>query len=280
MEQLRAAKKRAQAEFERSELIRFAAAKLEGCAGYATRGMAISVEPGESRALEEERAGLWVTSQASDEFCQAWVRTRWVPAIDAVLKVVNADVVDQFEPQLPPDVRFRPEVIRIAFRTVHRLFDRLLKDKGAENEVVRRVAELWRELGGDRFLIQQVFHQLALHVDHAARSAGDRKDSPAATPPAQAPGNKTSPPVTTPVSNEPIRLSAPELAERFGVPPEALRKALERYRQANPDKGYIEASDRGRKEPKYVYDLAAVLHVIEGVKGRATKEDDKPEGPT
>src|SRR5262245_456108 len=82
IEQLRAAKGRAQADFERSELIRLAAAKLEGCASYATPGMAIYVEPGESRDLEEERAGLWRTPKANQEFCEAWIRKRWIPSIE------------------------------------------------------------------------------------------------------------------------------------------------------------------------------------------------------
>ena len=44
------------------------------------------------------------------------------------------------------------------------------------------------------------------------------------------------------------------LAEKHGVPQEALRKRLDRGRRNHPDQGWIEVADRRAKEPKYLYD--------------------------
>jgi len=53
------------------------------------------------------------------------------------------------------------------------------------------------------------------------------------------------------------------LAELFGLPEEALRKRLERYRQTNLDHGWEEIANRRANEPKYRYELRAVKHIIE-----------------
>jgi hypothetical protein len=53
------------------------------------------------------------------------------------------------------------------------------------------------------------------------------------------------------------------LAELFGLPEEALRKRLERYRQTSLDHGWEEIANCRVNEPKYRYELRAVKHVIE-----------------
>ena len=96
--ELRGAKAREQAEREERERIAQAVGLLRNCADYATSGMAIHVYPGESWALEEERAGVAHDLRANQEFCEAWVRARWIPSIEAVLRVVDAKVIEQWEP--------------------------------------------------------------------------------------------------------------------------------------------------------------------------------------
>lgn len=63
-------------------------------------------------------------------------------------------------------------------------------------------------------------------------------------------------------------LSHKELASAGGIPRdrvEALRKALDRWRQNNFD-GWIENHDRGPRDPRYLYDFVAVGSVIESVR--------------
>jgi len=265
---LRAAKARAKAEFEQKERVRTAAATLEGCFSYAMHGL-VTVDPGESKDLQEERAGR-LTLRANEEFCEAWVRYRWIRSIDAVLKVVEPEVVERFEPQLPSVVRLRPEFILIAFRKVHQLYVRLMKDKSAASNVIGTLVELRKELGGDRYLIQFVFQQLARHVESTAHRMDEERKKAAASGGLQNSTSTTSPPaarIDAPNAG-PVRLSAPELAHHSNVPLEPLRKALDRFRRANPDRGWDEVPNRRRKEPRYLYDLAAALPVIEKLRAR------------
>jgi len=54
------------------------------------------------------------------------------------------------------------------------------------------------------------------------------------------------------------------LAVHFNVNKEALRKRLDRYRSTHFD-GWKENTDRRPREPKYLYQLGAVKHIIENM---------------
>jgi len=56
-------------------------------------------------------------------------------------------------------------------------------------------------------------------------------------------------------------LSAREIATRFHVPREPVRKRLERFRQENLD-GWAEVKDPRPREPHYRYKLSAVRHLF------------------
>ncbi len=57
-------------------------------------------------------------------------------------------------------------------------------------------------------------------------------------------------------------LSPAKLAEVFCIPPEALRLRLNRWRETNHE-GWIENPDRKPREPKYLYRVGAVRHIID-----------------
>jgi len=61
-----------------------------------------------------------------------------------------------------------------------------------------------------------------------------------------------------------------QLADAFGVPKDALRKRLDRYRQSNLWGGWKEQTERRPREPKYLYRLKAVRGIIENL--RASSE--------
>jgi hypothetical protein len=61
--------------------------------------------------------------------------------------------------------------------------------------------------------------------------------------------------------------SVGDLARKFKVNAEALRKRLDRWRYHN-DRGWIENPNRGGKQPTYLYDIAAVRPVIEAIKSQ------------
>lgn len=69
-------------------------------------------------------------------------------------------------------------------------------------------------------------------------------------------------------------LSAPRLAARFGVNPEALRKKLERWRTQH-DEGWSDVQNRATKSPKYLYKLGSVRAVIESMKTSAKRPPAK-----
>jgi hypothetical protein len=75
-----------------------------------------------------------------------------------------------------------------------------------------------------------------------------------------------SPQVVIPVSD--AKMSPRNLAEKYGVGAEALRKRLDRWRYAH-DAGYVEVSNPPRNEPKYLYDESAVMSVIEVLKAKS-----------
>jgi len=58
------------------------------------------------------------------------------------------------------------------------------------------------------------------------------------------------------------RLSSRELANHYGLGPERVRKALERYRKEH-DEAWVEVTDRRPREPQYLYDPKAVAQLLE-----------------
>lgn len=59
-------------------------------------------------------------------------------------------------------------------------------------------------------------------------------------------------------------MTASDLASAFNVPPEALRKRLDRWREKNAlSNGWIENTEAAAREPRYLYKVAAVRHLID-----------------
>lgn len=58
------------------------------------------------------------------------------------------------------------------------------------------------------------------------------------------------------------RLSPAELAERFGVPKDALRQRLDEWRKKHHE-GWYEVTDRKPREAQYIYRVGSVRHIIE-----------------
>jgi hypothetical protein len=67
------------------------------------------------------------------------------------------------------------------------------------------------------------------------------------------------------------KLSSAELASVFGVPPEPLRKRLERLRQRDLT-CFVEVTDRSSKEPQFLYTVGKVRHIIDDLQKRASGE--------
>jgi hypothetical protein len=63
------------------------------------------------------------------------------------------------------------------------------------------------------------------------------------------------------------KLSPRELADKYQVACNALRKRLDRWRYEH-DAGYVEVSNARNNEPKYLYDEVAVLSVIDTLKSK------------
>ncbi len=73
-------------------------------------------------------------------------------------------------------------------------------------------------------------------------------------------------------------LAVADLAKAAGLPLErvpALRKAIERWRHAH-DAGWVENSNAGRHDPKYLYQWAAVEQVVERVRLRDNLSVPRP----
>ena len=64
--------------------------------------------------------------------------------------------------------------------------------------------------------------------------------------------------------------SPEQLAERYGLSADAVRKRLERYRQHNLD-GWVENVERKPREPRFTYDHDAVKHVLDGMVSQRTR---------
>lgn len=68
------------------------------------------------------------------------------------------------------------------------------------------------------------------------------------------------------------------LAKDWDLPAEATRKSLERWRKDNTVQagtGFIENSDAGPNETKWLYNRKAVEGVLQGMRSRQTKRKDK-----
>ncbi len=70
------------------------------------------------------------------------------------------------------------------------------------------------------------------------------------------------------------KLTVANLAALFRLNKEALRKRLERWRKQN-DKGWTENPDGTSREPKILYEVRAVMHVIKDMqRGQRTSIDN------
>jgi len=83
----------------------------------------------------------------------------------------------------------------------------------------------------------------------------------------------SAPPTANSTETRPM-LSAPDLAAKHGVPKNALRKRLERWR-LNQDSGWIENGDPCLGEPTYLYSESAVLPIIDALRASATRPSRK-----
>jgi hypothetical protein len=70
-------------------------------------------------------------------------------------------------------------------------------------------------------------------------------------------------------------LSVAELAGYFGVPQEALRKRLERWRKEHDD-GWVETTNRKTRDPSYLYEVGAVRPVIEELRASGGASGQRP----
>jgi hypothetical protein len=64
-------------------------------------------------------------------------------------------------------------------------------------------------------------------------------------------------------------LSATDIAERFGVPAEALRKRLTRWMRDHHTE-WIEVANPRPNDSKYLFDLVAVTPVVMALKNRGS----------
>jgi len=101
----------------------------------------------------------------------------------------------------------------------------------------------------------------------------------AACPMPVAEGSRTSEPlalenVATPgeVQIDPeAKLGVADLARRFGVPVEALRKGLERWRGCHVgDRGFVSTEDRGRGMPRYLYSPVVAAPIARKLRAKAS----------
>jgi hypothetical protein len=71
--------------------------------------------------------------------------------------------------------------------------------------------------------------------------------------------------------------TAGDLAARFLVDPEALRKRLERWRKMNTGGGgWIENTDATSREPRYSYQLGRVRHIIAAMSASDDASGERP----
>jgi hypothetical protein len=93
------------------------------------------------------------------------------------------------------------------------------------------------------------------------------KDEPAIAPQAVA--------GVTGVVDDEAPLSPAKLAEVFGVPPEALRKRLERFRHGHHD-GFVEVADRKPHEPQFLYRVKDVRPIMDDMKTSSRTSSKRP----
>lgn len=113
----------------------------------------------------------------------------------------------------------------------------------------------WKE-GADAFA-----QALAASFKPSAGEGGPA-DAPAASP-------------TAPTVDDESHFSPAKLAEVFGVPADALRTRLNRWRETHHD-GWIENPERGPREPKYLYRVGSVRSIIEDLKATSETTSDRP----
>jgi len=73
----------------------------------------------------------------------------------------------------------------------------------------------------------------------------------------------------------PEMLSSPDLADRYNVNPEALRKRLERWMPTHQE-DWKEITDRRPREPKYLYRVFAVLPIIKELQASGQPSGERP----
>lgn len=79
-----------------------------------------------------------------------------------------------------------------------------------------------------------------------------------------------------PALDDDSHLSPTKLAQLCGVPRDALRTRLNRWRAKNLlSKDWAENSDRGVREPKYLYRVGAVRHIIEKMRSAKRPANDQ-----
>ncbi len=68
-----------------------------------------------------------------------------------------------------------------------------------------------------------------------------------------------------------------DLAERFGVAPQKLRKRLERWRHKNQESGHwIENSDAGSRDARYIYRLGSIRDIIDSLRASVGASVKRP----
>ncbi|MBK9126512.1 MAG: hypothetical protein IPM13_01785 [Phycisphaerales bacterium] len=148
---------------------------------------------------------------------------------------------------------------------------RVVADWDGENwaavEPVLQRAGLLRPLG--ELTVFDIRMQFAVGQGDLLIRLGGRPETATGTlhampaPPVDAPG----PPADL---DDAARLTADELAERFGVSPDALRKRLDRWRKRH-DGGWYELVNAGRGAPRVLYEVGAVRAVIEAAKASSAR---------
>src|SRR5206468_3925695 len=85
---------------------------------------------------------------------------------DAVLKVVEPEVIEKFQPRASGNDA-ESEILRVALSETHRLYCRLMKEREAVDDVIRNLVDLRKDLGRNRYMIQEVFVLMDVHVERA-----------------------------------------------------------------------------------------------------------------
>jgi hypothetical protein len=70
-------------------------------------------------------------------------------------------------------------------------------------------------------------------------------------------------------------MSAASMAKTYDLPPEALRKRLDRQRARDLD-CFIEVEDRAANEAQYLYHFGRVRHILEAMRPTTSASDKRP----